>query len=282
VRGAGFAAGLLLVAACASFPTRLTYLSHRSAAHNGTRVDYAVYTPPGFRGGEGLPLVVFLHGGFDSEDAFDRHGIAARLDAAIEARRLPPLVAVLPDGELGLWANWHDGSRRYEDWVVDELMPRVRRSHGVGACPAHCLVMGVSMGGQGALRFALHRPGRFRGVASISGPAMSAEGMRELYDDRLLRIVLPLHAIFGPPTEASLARDDLYARWRGPEDVGVERVFVAWGTEDRRRVVEGGRALSQHLAAHQIPHRAVEFEGQHRWTSWAPVVDDALAYLLAP
>src|SRR5690606_24152503 len=106
---------LVLLVGCASFPRRMQYAGASSAAMNGVRMEHSVYVPPDWRDDEALPLVVFLHGGGDSHDAFDRHGIAARLDRAMTEGRVPRAVILLPSGDLGFWANWYDGTRRYED-----------------------------------------------------------------------------------------------------------------------------------------------------------------------
>lgn len=86
---------------------------------------YAVYTPPGWRPDEQLPLVLFLHGGGDDEDCFDRAGFGPFLDAEITAGRAPRCVICVPDGERGFWENWHDGSHRWTDWRP--MVPAVLR-----------------------------------------------------------------------------------------------------------------------------------------------------------
>lgn len=273
---------LVVLAGCASFPRRLDYFAERSEAMNGATMEYAVYAPRGHTSGDALPLVVFLHGGGDSHDAFDRHGISRRLDEAIDAGRVPPAVILLPNGDFGFWLNWHDGSRRYEDWVVEELMPLVASDYGTSSCPEHCHVMGVSMGGAGALMFAHHRPDRFSTVTAISGPVMDTDGMVRFASDRLLSIFIPMHRIFGPLDDRErIERNDLFLRWTSPEATRLSSIVLAWGTRDREPIVRGSRAFSRHLREHEIPHEAWEYEGGHAWVAWAPIIERALAHQLA-
>lgn len=267
---------------CATFPRRLDYATHVSEANHGAILDYAVYTPPGFDPSrERLPLVAFLHGGGDGEDAFDRHGVSAALDRAIEAGEVPRAVILLPDGDFGMWANWHDGSRAYEDWVVDELMPRVAAELNTLECPEHCHVMGVSMGAMGALRWAHHRPDAFSTVTVISGAAMSTQQMLDFQNDRLIAIIVPSHRIFGPtePIER-LHREDLFLQWTRPEDTGMRGIVLAWGTGDRGPIREGAARFSEHLTEHGIEHAAWEYEGDHKWVDWTPVILRALRHQL--
>jgi enterochelin esterase-like enzyme len=272
----------ILLAGCGSFAHRMEYGSHVSAAMNGARMDYAIYAPPDFTPGEEeLPLVVFLHGGGDSHDAFDRHGVSASLDRGVAAGEVPRAIVVLPNGELGFWANWYDGSRRYEDWVTDELVPRVAGEYSTLDCPEHCHVMGVSMGGNGALRYAHHRSDVFSTVASISGPVMNTERMLSFVNDRIYAIIIPTHRIFGPPEPRErIEADDLFLRWTSQEDTHMRSTVLAWGTRDRDGLPESNREFDRHLTEHAIAHEAWEYDGGHDWVSWTPVINRALAHQL--
>ena len=268
----------LALAGCASFPRQLDYATHVSEANHGAILDYALYTPPGFDPGEErLPLVVFLHGGGDSEDAFDRHGVSAALDRSVAVGETPRAVILLPDGDFGMWANWYDESRAYEDWVIDELMPLVASRLNTLPCPAGCHVMGVSMGAMGALRFAHHRPDAFSTVTVISGAPLTTQQMVDFQNDRLISIIVPTHRIFGPlePIER-IQREDLFLRWTSPEATRMERVVLAWGSRDRDAIREGARAFDAHLGEHDIPHEAWQYDGEHKWVDWTPVILRAL------
>jgi enterochelin esterase-like enzyme len=270
----------MLALGCASFPRRLEYRTVRSSAMRDAYLEHAVFAPAG---AEGLPLVVFLHGGGDGPDCLDRHGISARLEAAMEAGTLPRAVVVVPDGDLGFWANWYDGSRRYEDWVVDEIMPAMARRYRTAPCPEGCHIMGVSMGAEGALRIAMHRPGTFASVSSISAPVMDTDRRIAFMQDPLINAIVRTQHVFGPISPRSrIESDDPFVQWRTAEALGETRLFLAWGTRDRDGIREGGHALTTHLAEHGVPHEVSVYEGDHGWASWAPVIEDALRRALAP
>jgi len=279
----GALAAVLLASACASGPQRLEYAQHRSEANRGLYLDYAVYTPPGFTPDESLPLVVFLHGGGDSETAFDRAGLGQRLDREIRQGTIPRVVVLVPDGSLGFWADWHDGSHRYESWVVDELMPRVAERCGTRPCPEGCHLMGVSMGGSGTLRWTLHNPGLFASATILSAPIFDTDQMLEFADDRLWNILLPMHRLFGPTDERDLPRirrSDPFVQWHSPEDLGGTELFLAWAEGDRDGIARTGRALHRHLEERGIPHEQRIFAGGHDWRSWSPVILDAIRMLV--
>ncbi len=245
----------------------------------GRSMPYALYTPPGWKKGETLPLVLFLHGGGDDERCLDQAGIPELLDQEITAGRVPRAVILVPHGDNGFWMNWADGSRRYEDWVLQELMPAVARELGTAPCPDGCHVAGISMGGNGALRFALDHPEMFASVEIISGPILDAAGMKAFVKNGLFRWVAPLDRIFGTATDPeSLRRDDPFQRWQSGADLGRLRLYFARGTEDRKEIIASNEAFRAHVEEHGIPHRYVIFPGGHRWEDWKKLFPDVLRF----
>lgn len=278
-------AALVALAAggCDTFPRALSYTTVPSAAMRGVWMQYALYAPPDVGQGEHLPLVVFLHGGGDGPDCLDRAGLGTAIAEAMAAGTIPRAVVLVPEGDLGFWANWYDNSRHYEDFVMDELVPRVVRQLHTAECPGDCHVMGVSMGAEGALRFAVHRPGTFRTVTAISGPSLDTDRRIAFIEDPLNNVIIPTHHVFGPPEPRDrIEADDPFVVWRRASDLHGARLTVAWGTRDREFVRVGSEALVAHLESHAIPVRAIEFDGEHAWRSWRSVILEALARDLAP
>ncbi|MGH0036385.1 MAG: alpha/beta hydrolase [Myxococcota bacterium] len=275
--------GLLAVAAvfpslaCAPGARRLSYGTLESPAM-GRPMEYAIYEPADRGAAERLPLVVFLHGGGDAVDCFDEAGVGQALDAALAQGRLARAVVVVAEGDLGFWENWVDGSRMYRDWVVRDLVPHVRERYATLDCPAGCHVIGISMGGHGALRFALLEPGRFASVTAISAPIMDTDSMLSLANSGFVRFLIPVKRIWGPGDDREeVEQADLFVRWTKPEDLRGMRLVLAWGEADRDRVIDSNERFHAHLERHSVPHEAIVFEGGHDWTAWTPVLEQALS-----
>ena len=260
----------VLLAACATAP-RMSYGVMPSLAMRGARMHYAVYAPRDLRPDERLPLVVLLHRGGDDVRSFDRHAVGQAFDRALASGEIPRVVVVLPEGDLGFWANWADGSRRYRDWVLDDLVPHTQSTYHTQGCPEGCQLMGVSMGGSGALAFMLHRPGFFRSVAVISAPIFDARDMQKYSDDRLMQILVPMHRIWGTPTPHGLAQQDPFQRWQTPADLQGTHLTLAYASGDRPGIPRGNRRLHRVLEARGVPHDIFVFPGHHGWESWTPV-----------
>lgn len=267
----------LLGAGCDTFPRALTYSTLHSRAMRGVYMQYAVYAPNDLTEGERLPLVVFLHGGGDGPDCLDRSGLGLEIQAAMARGEVPRAVIVVPEGDLGFWADWYDGSRRYETWVMEELVPRVVRELHTADCPGDCHLMGVSMGAEGALRFAVHRPGTFESITAISGPALDTDRRIAFIENPLNNIIIPTQHVFGPPRPRSrIEADDPFVVWDRPAALHGARLALAWGSRDRTEVREGSEALHEHLERRGIPHTHQEFDGEHGWQWWRPVILGAL------
>lgn len=269
---------LAFAGACNRYPKRLEYGRVDSEAMD-RRMSYAVYTPPGFSDDERLPVVLFLHGGGDSHASFDKHRIGQRLDEAIAAGRMPRVVVALPDGELGFWRNWRDGSHRYRDWVVREMFPRVIDEYHTLPCPDGCHVMGVSMGGSGTLNLLFRYPNLFESAAILSAPVMTADAMMDFTEQPLVKLFVPVDRIWGEPSRARVEFEDPFLQWQTEDDMPA-RVYLGWAEGDRQMIVYGSQRLHEVLDERGIDHGWEEFQGGHNWVSWAPVIERSIAFMV--
>jgi S-formylglutathione hydrolase FrmB len=130
----------------------------------GASQPVSVVIPAG--GGEGRPLLVFLHGRGDDEQSYlvepmfeALHGLGDRA----------PVVA-FPDG--GDSSYWHDrSSGEWARYVIDEVIPEAVEASGADA--DRVAIGGISMGGFGAFDLARLNPGEFCAVGGHS-PAIWA------------------------------------------------------------------------------------------------------------
>jgi len=136
------------------------------SAARRTTVGYTIGYPPGHGPGDRLPLVVMLHGyGGDHTDALSGLTPAQAVSLTVDGARLPPMALVTVDGGGGYW-NPHPGDDP-QGMVVRELIPMCQR-RGLGTGDRRIGVMGISMGGYGAILLAEKYPHLIGAVAAIS------------------------------------------------------------------------------------------------------------------
>ena len=137
--------------------------------------DLPVYVPPSGKT-EGRPLLVLLTGYTGAgwmhfeRPRYLTDTISGRLDRLIRRRLAPEALMVGPDCLTTLGGSQYLNSTatgRYEDYVVDEVIPFVQRRYQTGPVA----VLGTSSGGYGSLVLALRHPELFRAAASNAGDA---------------------------------------------------------------------------------------------------------------
>jgi enterochelin esterase family protein len=140
-----------------------------------TQRELWVYLPPGYDPRRRYPALLAL-AGFTGTGAsfFNRDPLAEdlrrRLDRLIESGACPPLVVVAPDCFTRVGGCQYISSSatgRYEEYLVDEILPFVERTYPV----LRWGVFGKSSGGYGAMVLAMRHPDRFLAVADHSGDA---------------------------------------------------------------------------------------------------------------
>lgn len=260
----------------------------------GRAQRYAVYLPAGYAETTlTYPLAILLHGRGDNLASWAR--VAPELDALIAAGDLPPLVAVFPDAPSSERAGYYVDSAytggdapgaALETAFFAELLPHVEASYRVHADRAGRLIGGYSMGGFGALRYALAYPEVF-GAALVLSPA----------------VYTPL-----PPADSSTREfgafgvgderfvDDVYSRLNYPalvddftaRGLGL-RIFIAVGDDEYKHPDPADAVHDLDLEAHLLFNRLARvpgitadlrvLDGGHGWDVWTPAFVEGMRLL---
>lgn len=228
--------------------------SYQSAAL-GKRQDYVVWRPATLKEGATYPVLVLLHGSEASPDAFVTQ-VNDTL-AALAARH--ELILVAPDGGGSGW--WLDSPVKkdsaYQAAIGDELFTALAAELPVGEARG---VAGYSMGGHGALLFALQRPGMYRSVSSLSGAVdLTQAGTRAALKARL--------GTLEGARAAWEAHSVLQVAERRADRLGGVAVRFGCGAKDSW--IDANRALHAALDRLGVAHEFHEGKGAHDWAYWA-------------
>jgi S-formylglutathione hydrolase FrmB len=145
--------------------------------------DIFCYLPPNYEGSDRRYPVIYFLSGFTGTGRmhlnFDPfvESIDRRLDRLIASGAMPPAICVLPDCLTRLGGSQYVNSSatgRYEDYIVDEIVPFVDERLRTLASRDHRGVTGKSSGGYGAMVFGMRHSEVFGGIGSHSGDAYFA------------------------------------------------------------------------------------------------------------
>jgi enterochelin esterase-like enzyme len=135
-------------------------------------VGYNVYLPPGYadtkNGAKRYPVIYFLHGAGGNENS-DAGGFSDMVRKEIEAKRIPPVICVFPNGGMSGYTDRPADKIMGETLIVKELVPHIDARYRTIATREGRALCGFSMGGGGAIRLALKYPDLFSAAGSWAG-----------------------------------------------------------------------------------------------------------------
>jgi putative tributyrin esterase len=215
--------------------------------------------------GEGpFPVLYLLHGLSDDHTMWMRRSSIERHAEGI------PIIVVMPDGGRGFYCDAAAGYN-YLTALSVELVDKIDRTFPTKKERAGRCVAGLSMGGYGALKFALSAPDRFAAAVSHSG---KLEFSHEPINPHAAIHPEEWHQILGSAYIGG--PNDLFALSRNiPSDLRPA-LRIDCGVEDF--LIEENRTFDAHLTALGYEHEYAEHEGAHNWHYWDRHIPDTLAF----
>jgi len=239
----------------------------------GQVLPYNALLPVGYgESNKRYPVLYLLHGLFGRYDDW-----VTRTNLAEYATHYDVII-ITPEGH----DSWYTDSAgvatdKYESYFIRELIYDVdarfrtirdRRARGVA---------GLSMGGYGALKYALKHPEYFAFAALLSGaldPALRTDDNPGFAWD----ILRPsINSVFGPRSSQTRMANDLHQLARGlsaSQITSLPYIYFDCGLEDG--FLATNRELADILLSKKIPHQYRQLPGGHDWGYWDQQVREVL------
>ncbi len=244
----------------------------------GREVAYVVDLPPSYEaaGNRKFPIVYALHGLFEGSGFWERRGLAPILAELRESGGVPELLVVAVDGGNSFFVNAPGG--RFEDMVTHDLVAHVEASYRVMPGRAGRALLGISMGGYGALHIAFAQPALVAAVATHS--AMLLEAVPSATQGARRGQMAAFHQVFGDPIDTAL--------WTANDPLGLARrldakaapaLFLDCGAEDRYGLASGHRELHRILEERGVAHAFELPAGDHGYEFVRTRLEKSLRFL---
>lgn len=223
----------------------------------------------GVAGDAPAPVLYLLHGLSDDDTIWLRRTSIERYAAGLG------LAVVMPQVHRSFYRDEVHGNR-FWTFLSQELPALVGHFFRLSDRREDTFVAGLSMGGYGALQWALRCPERFAAAASLSGALdlarLRRDGDRAAVFDR----------VFGDAAIEGSDGDLLALLDRSGDAVGeLPALYVGCGTQDV--LIEDNRAFAEHATRRGLTVTTDFGPGEHEWGYWDRQIQDVLRWLpLAP
>lgn len=205
--------------------------------------------------------VYLLHGLSDNASGWSRFTSCERY------ARERNLILILPEVQRSFYTDCAFGPS-YFQYVSQELPNAMRRIFGLSLAREKNYIMGLSMGGYGALKCALTFPERYTGVASFSA-------VTDLEDFFRISQSVSQHEITGilGLNHKEKNEDNLFDIVRHGKD--FPQIYMSCGEQDAL-YCENFR-FHQTLICNGIDHTFDHRPGNHTWDFWDQSLQDAFS-----
>ena len=185
---------------------------------------------------------------------------------------------VLPNGENGFWLDGISTGHKFCTLVGEELVRYIRKTFGLAMSPEETFIMGLSMGGFGALHTALAYPDTFGKTAALSSALIIHEiaGMKEgeRNDKANYEYYRECFGDLDKVPESENNPEVLVKKLKA-QGKKLPEIFMACGTEDF--LLENNRQFHSFLNENGVPHTYMESAGGHDMKFWDEYAQECLA-----
>ena len=215
--------------------------------------------------GQEVPVLYLLHGLSDDDTTWTRRTSIERYVAPLG------IAVVMPQVHRSFYSNEVHGLP-FWTYLTEEVPSIVSRFFRVSSQREDTFVAGLSMGGYGAMKWALREPWRFAAAASLSG----AVALSHPSDGADPEFAALMQRVFGDsPTDGT--PDDVLHLMRAAEPAALPSLYVACGTEDF--LYPSNLALVDEAQQRGVPLTIDFGPGDHEWSYWDAAIQRVLDWL---
>jgi len=250
----------------------------------GETVNYSIYLPSDYDTSTlTYPAVYLLHGFSDNETGWTQFGeVHLAADKAIANREIPPMIIIMPDAKITWYINNYKGDKNYEDMFMQELIPFMETQYRIKSKREFRGVSGLSMGGYGALIYALHHPDKFIACAAFSAGVFTDKEITNISQEQYNTWFATIY------DTTKVGKNRLNNYWynnsilelmkKVPDQKDYKvRYYIDCGDDDF--LYKGNSSLHMLMSDLEIEHQYRVRDGEHNWLYWRTGIIDGLKFI---
>ena len=240
----------------------------RSAALK-REMPYRVFLPEKLPAGQKLPVVYLLHGRGQNFQDWSIHSDISRY-------ALQGLILVMPEGNSSFYLNAALRPQdRYEDYITRDLVMDVEARFPAKTGRGNRAIVGISMGGFGAVKLALSHPELYAFAAGLSSAIDVPERQFALGHARQWWL---FRSIFGPMGSAERAARDPFSMVLHADPKAAPYLYLTVGEQEP--LLEPNQRFAELLKKQGFAFEFHTMPGLHDWTQWAAQIPGCFEGLL--
>ncbi len=214
---------------------------------------------------EDTKVLYLLHGIKGNSSAWQRF---SRIESYIRDYNI---AVIIPEVQRSFYINMEYGLK-YFDYITKELPQDVKKFFNLNIKRENSYVMGLSMGGYGALKCAFTYPENYIGCASFSG-AVDLKFLLEYMITNDDSIKNEAKGVIG---DSLKPENDLFWLLENHTVEEIPNMYISCGDKDFLKMPN--YKMREYLNSKNYKFLYEEWEGEHTWDFWDVSVVKALKY----
>jgi putative tributyrin esterase len=233
-------------------------------------MPYRVFLPEHVTKGMKLPVVYLLHGrGPDFRDWSN--------SSDVSKYALQGLILVMPEGNSSFYLNAAKIPKdKYEDYLAHDLVADVERRFPAQGGRAHRAIIGISMGGFGAMAMALRHPDMYVFAGGLSA---AIDVPKRRFNLKRAGQWWLFQRIFGPIGSEERAARDPFVLVKDADPRVTPYLYLTVG--DKEPLLEPNRRFAAQLQGRGIAHEFHVKPGGHDWNEWGTQIPGCFERMFA-
>ncbi len=247
-------------------------------------MNYSIVLPENYYATtDSFSVVYLLHGfGGDHNSWLLRCRINELVDSMKTSMDIRDFIYIMPDAENSYFINNHDSSYMISDYLSLELVPTIDSLYRTKSDQHSRAIMGLSMGGYGAIINAIKHHDQFGSVVALSAAVRNESIFKNLPQNRYEKY---FGRVYGPRLSDTTRITEHWKEYSPYTLIDTNLVkelrtvnwYIDCGLDDF--LLPANEAFHQLLTKHYIPHEYHVRPGKHNWAYWYKSTVYGLLYL---